>query len=92
MSANPVYADKLGIRPALQPSPLKAALLDCGGYDINGVNYDSCKMHYILLTCRSEIIHDSTVIDVMYQKLVYKLTPKKADSKLIFTLETTIDD
>ncbi|PHM11097.1 hypothetical protein CK516_04520 [Nostoc sp. 'Peltigera malacea cyanobiont' DB3992] len=37
--ANPVYADKLGIRPALQPSPLKAGLLNCGGYDINGVNY-----------------------------------------------------
>ncbi|MDZ7994342.1 MAG: hypothetical protein RM022_005065 [Nostoc sp. EfeVER01] len=37
--ANPVYADKLGIRPALQSGPVKAALLNCRGYDINGVNY-----------------------------------------------------
>ncbi|MBW4583017.1 MAG: alpha/beta hydrolase [Tildeniella nuda ZEHNDER 1965/U140] len=37
---NPAYASTLGIRPALQPSQLKATLLNCGAYDPKSVNYN----------------------------------------------------
>jgi acetyl esterase len=37
---NPSYAGKIGIRPVLQPAQLKAALLNCGGYDTSLLNFD----------------------------------------------------
>jgi acetyl esterase len=40
MTTSPTYADKVGIQPTLQPHQLKAVLLNCGAYDVNGVNYN----------------------------------------------------
>lgn len=40
MTTDPTYAEKVGIRPVLQPGQLKAALLNCGGYDIALVNFN----------------------------------------------------
>lgn len=37
---NPAYAEELSIRPALQPIQLKAALLNCGAYDIALADYE----------------------------------------------------
>lgn len=40
MVTNPPYASKVDIRPVLQPSQLKATLLNCGGYDISLLNFN----------------------------------------------------
>jgi acetyl esterase len=40
IATNPAYADKVGVRPSLQPNQLKAVLLNCGAYNMNGVDYN----------------------------------------------------
>lgn len=40
MTTNPAYAAELGLRPTLQPNQLKAALLNCGGYDTSLLNFN----------------------------------------------------
>lgn len=41
ITKDPAYANMIGVRPTLQPSQLKAALLNCGGYDTSLLNFNS---------------------------------------------------
>jgi acetyl esterase len=40
VTTNPAYANELDIQPALQANQLKAALLNCGGYDTSLLNFN----------------------------------------------------
>lgn len=74
---NPVYAANLGIQPALQPSQLKAALLNCGAYDMKSVNYNGSFGSFLKTVMRSYSGTNDFLTDPKFQSfsVINYITP-----------------